>query len=67
MENHIKSEDLCGQCIYSFDRHCREKMKGSCVGCVMNGTMKQGACKCLNIKVNTTCPYFVEAENNAAD
>ena len=67
MENHIKSEDLCGRCIYSFDRHCREKMKGSCVGCVMNGERKPGGCKCLAIEDNRPCPYFVEAENNAAD
>ena len=67
MENHIKSKDLCGRCIYSFDRHCREKMQGSCVGCVMDGTRKPGGCKCLSVKVNTPCPYFVEAENNAVD
>ena len=64
MENHIKSEDLCGRCIYSFDRHCREKMKGSCVGCVMDGTRKPGGCKCLNIKVNTLCPYFKEEKDD---
>lgn len=63
MSNHIKSVDLFGRCIYAFDRHCREKMQESCVGCVMNGTRKPGGCKCLNIKVNTPCPYFVEAEN----
>ena len=67
MENHIKSGDLCARCIYSFDRHCREKMQGSCVGCVMNGKRKPGGCKCLSVKVNTPCPYFVEAENNAVD
>ena len=60
MENHIKSEDLCGRCIYAFDRHCSEKMQFSCVGCVMYGTMKPMGCKCLNIEDNTPCPYFKE-------
>ena len=67
MENHIKSEDLCGRCMYSFGRHCSEKIRGSCVGCVMDGTREPVGCKCLSSRVNTPCPYFVEAKNNAAD
>lgn len=64
MENHIKSNDLCKRCIYAFDRHCIEKMKGSCVGCVMDVTRDPLGCKCLNIKVNTPCQYFVEEKDD---
>lgn len=67
MENHIMSEDLCNRCIYDFDRHCSEKMQGSCDGCVMDATGTTVGCKCLTINTNTPCPYFVEAENNAVE
>lgn len=60
MSDHIKSADLCNRCRYAFDRHCSEKMQGNCAGCVMDATGKPGGCKCLTIKPNTPCPYFVE-------
>ena len=62
MENHIKSEDLCNRCIYDFDRHCEDI---PCECCEM--WMHEEFCACLLIKDNTPCPYFVDAENNAAD
>lgn len=67
MENNIKSADLCNRCIYSFYRHCSEKMKGNCVGCIMDDTGKPGGCKCLAINPNTPCPYFEEEDDNAVD
>ena len=64
MSDHIKSEDLCARCVYSFYRHCIEEMQGNCVGCVMDDTGKPGGCKCLAIKPNTPCPYFDEEKEN---
>lgn len=68
MENHIKSKDLCDRCVFGFVRHCISGEVPSCKDCAMNyDTRKPGGCKCITIKVNTPCPYFVEAENNEAD
>ena len=60
MSDHIKSNDLCARCRFEFFRHCEGKMRGNCFGCVMNYFENTSECKCLTIKENTPCPYFVE-------
>ena len=57
---HIKTEDLCERCIFSFELHCSAKMHGNCTGCVMDETGRPGGCKCLTVRRNTPCPYFEE-------
>ena len=64
MSDHIKSNDSCNRCMFNYFRYCRDKMKNSCSGCVMNATGKPGGCKCLTINPNTPCPYFEEEKDD---
>ncbi len=66
MRTPIKSKDLCERCKYFFGRACGAI---DCSACEMRDDLKDGymRCKCWDIDFNTPCPYFKEAEENAAD
>lgn len=55
MSDHIKSQDLCERCVFSFNRICDSV---DCRFCKMLGS--SGVCKCCTIQEYTPCPYFVE-------
>lgn len=68
MSVHIKSEDLCRRCFYSFDRHCQNTecrlcelwREGKACVCV------DRSCSCggVNVNDNTPCPYFREVKDD---
>lgn len=58
MSVNIKTADLCERCVYGFDRYCTEH---GCNGCARS---VDGKCKCIDIRENTTCPYFEEEDDN---
>ena len=59
---HVKSQELCDSCRWSFER-CR-CLCAKCKRLILPREAGQSRCQCLNIKNGDHCPHYKEAHHD---